>query len=324
MQIITDINHINRNEWQQLISVSPTATWFQTPEAYDFFAEMPQILQPFICAVTNENAKLKGIIVGYVTKELNPIKQFFTRRAIINGGPLLANDISNEELTSLLMQVHSLLNKKAIYVETRNFHDFSKWQTIFETCGFIFQPHYDIHIACENSPFDYIHESKQRAIRKLLNDGHYIIEAQSKSDVHQWYLLLADLYKQKVHRPLFPEHFFVHGWESGICKLLLTKDAQNTITGGLFAPILQNKAIYEWYIVGNALSTWAGIKFATENQLQTFDLMGAGIPNKPYGVRDFKLQFGGKLKDFGRYTYIYKPLLYKVGTIVINNSNKHL
>ena len=43
--------------------------------------------------------------------------------------------------------------------------------------------------------------------------------------------------------------------------------------------------------------------------------MGAGKPDDHYGVRDFKQEFGGKLVEHGRYKYINKPLLYKIGEI---------
>ena len=52
--------------------------------------------------------RLVGVIVGYTTKEKNPIKQFLTRRAIIIGGPLLAEDATAEEIAALLNAVKKL------------------------------------------------------------------------------------------------------------------------------------------------------------------------------------------------------------------------
>ena len=45
--------------------------------------------------------------------------------------------------------------------------------------------------------------------------------------------------------------------------------------------------------------------------------MGAGKPNEDYGVRDFKLQFGGELVEHGRYNNIFNPSLYKIGLLGI-------
>ena len=86
---------IDSTAWSRLVQSSPTGTWFQMPEAYSFFADLPTVFRPFVVAVTKkENGTkdlfLRAVCVGYITVEQNPIKQFFTRRAIIIGGPALA------------------------------------------------------------------------------------------------------------------------------------------------------------------------------------------------------------------------------------------
>ena len=53
----------------------------------------------------HQTPSLKGVVVGYITNANNPIKLFLTRRAIIIGGPLLAEDISDEALAALLKAV---------------------------------------------------------------------------------------------------------------------------------------------------------------------------------------------------------------------------
>jgi hypothetical protein len=55
------------------------------------------------------------------------------------------------------------------------------------------------------------------------------------------------------------------------------------------------------------------IQYAIQHQLPVFDTMGAGKPGVPYGVRDFKLRFGGDLVEHGRFLHINKPTLYRLG-----------
>ncbi len=88
---ILSINNIDRAEWSRLVQSSATGTWFQSPEAYDFFASMPELFKPFVIGLENEG-ELRGVCVGYVTVEKNALKQMLTRRAIIIGGPCLADD----------------------------------------------------------------------------------------------------------------------------------------------------------------------------------------------------------------------------------------
>ena len=95
---------INPQQWQALIDRSPYATWFQTKDAYEFYAAMPQEMAPFALGV-EEDGHLTGVIVGYTTQEKNPIKQLLTCRSIIIGGPLLDEHISNNALSALLEMI---------------------------------------------------------------------------------------------------------------------------------------------------------------------------------------------------------------------------
>ena len=46
-------------------------------------------------------------------------------------------------------------------------------------------------------------------------------------------------------------------------------------------------------------------------------MMGAGVPGVPYGVRDFKAEFGGEMVEHGRFLNVRKPLLYAIGKIAV-------
>ena len=111
---ILTYEHIDLSAWQLLAEQSATVTWFQTPEAYEFYASVDDV-QAFVYGVSEED-NLVGIVVGYTTKEKCKFKQHFTARSIIVGGPLLADIISNEALAALLKAVRRL-GDKAIYVE---------------------------------------------------------------------------------------------------------------------------------------------------------------------------------------------------------------
>ena len=331
---------IDPQQWQALIDRSPYATWFQTKEAYEFYAALSSELIPFAFGIEEcrgdeamrqlgdkDGDRLVGVIVGYITRERNAIKQFFTRRAIIIGGPLLAEDISNEALSMLLTSLKNLPSLQGgagvglpIYIETRNFHDYSKWKSVFEANGFAYQPHYDIHVHCNAA--HQMSEQRIRQVKKALKNGATICEAQSEHEIRDWYETLYKLYREKVRTPLFSEEFFMQFYRNGEGKYLLVKH-QGKVIGGMMCPILKSKAIYEWYVCGldeeyrdqypSVMTTYAAIEYAKQNGLPLFDFMGAGKPDIPYGVRDFKMEFGGQLVEHGRFLCVRKPLLYWIG-----------
>lgn len=318
MKLLLTYSDIDPAAWQSLVAQSPYATWFQTPEAYAFYASLPDELTPFTVGV-DEDGQLMGVVVGYTTRETNPIKQLSTCRSIVIGGPLLDESISDNAVTALLCAVKRV-TRSSIYVETRNFHDYSRWRYIFEQCGFAYQPHLNIQVACTAEHT--MSEQRQRQVKKALKNGAEICEALSEQEIRDWYQILRQLYRQKVRTPLWSEAFFLQFYRNGVGKYLLVKD-NGKVIGGMMCPIFAGKAIYEWYVCGldeeykeqypSVMATYAAIEYAKQNGLPVFDFMGAGVPNKPYGVRDFKMEFGGEVIEYGRYLHIRKPLLYKIG-----------
>lgn len=317
MRILT-YSDIDPAAWQSLVAQSPYATWFQTPEAYAFYASLPDELTPFTVGV-DEDGQLMGVVVGYTTRETNPIKQLFTCRSIVIGGPLLDESISDNAVTAILCAVKRV-TKSSIYVETRNFHDYSRWRYIFEQCGFAYQPHLNIQVAC--SAEHTMSEQRQRQVKKALKNGVVIAEPQSEQEVCDWYQILRQLYRQKVRTPLWSEAFFLQFYRNGVGKFLLVK-YEGKVIGGMMCPIFAGKAIYEWYVCGldeeykeqypSVMATYAAIEYAKQHGLPIFDFMGAGVPNQSYGVRDFKMEFGGEVVEYGRYLCVRKSLLYKIG-----------
>ena len=308
-----------------MVGRAETATWFQTEAAYLFFASLPTMMQPFAYGVA-EDGVLKGVVVGFVTVEQSRWRQFFTRRAIINGGPLLAEDISTEALRLLLRRLREEVSKEAIYIEMRNFNDYSRWKDRFEACGFAYQPHLNFHLDCSEEAVIQrnMHESRRRQVRKGLASGAVIEKAKTELEVRDFYRILEQLYRRKVKTPLFGLEFFLAFFRQEWGKYLLVK-YEGKVIGGMMCPILEGRAIYEWYVCGldepyreqhpSVLATYAAMQYAVEHGLPRFDFMGAGKPGGDYGVRAFKAQMGGQLVEHGRFLLIAKPLLYWIGVL---------
>lgn len=326
---------IDRAEWSALVKASATGTWFQGPEAFDFFNAQKELFKPFAIAIeksesrveSRESRELRGVCVGYVTVEKSPIKQFLTRRAIIIGGPCLADDCTDEEVEALMLAVRKQLQPQAIYVETRNFNDYSKWEGAFEKAGFDYMPHLNFHVHTDQG-WDAVEENigkhRKKYIRLSFRDGATIEENPTIEQVRAYYEILKDLYKTKVKMPLQPWEFFEKLYYCPSCKYLLVL-YEGQVVGGSICMLLPGHGVYEWYACGkdgvyrnihpSSVTKYAGMKYACDNGYAVFDMMGAGKPDEEYGVRDFKAEFGGELVEHGRFLCVTKPLLYKVGVL---------
>lgn len=321
---ISVIEKINIESWQQLVDCSTNANFFQTSSCYEFYKSF-SFLEAFCLGVT-EDLILKGVIVGYIQKDGGWLKQVFSKRAVIIGGPLLANDISNYAVTILLEQLKRKLKNRSIYIETRNFNDYSKYIDIFAKSGFNYNAHLNFHI--NTSSLEIVNanlsKSRKRDIKASCRDGASFLETPTLNQVRDYYEILDELYRTKIRTPLFPFEFFEKLYNSSFSKFLLVM-LDDKVIGGTVCVVWNNKVMYEWFAGGmdrqyrkyfpSTLATYLGIKSASENGISMFDMMGAGKPDKSYGVRDFKAKFGGKLVEHGRFIHIVNPILYKIGKL---------
>lgn len=299
-------------------------SFFHSDEYLDFLSGI-KCFNPFRFAVSRDNREV-GHIQGYIQKDGGWFKGFFTRRAIVNGGPALSEDISEGEIEALLNACRKGLKGRAIYIETRNFSDYSKWRHVFERCGFHYEPHYDFIV--DTSSLDIaesgLGKSRKRDIRTSLRDGTSVIEDPNKDSIIEFYGILSALYRNKVKTPLFPLDFFVQLSQKPYSKFLLV-EYNGEIIGGTVC-VFDDETVYEWFACGkdgvfksifpSTLATWSGIKFAAESGRSHFDMMGAGAPGDGgYGVREFKAKFGGELVEYGRFKYIINKCLYRIGEL---------
>jgi len=331
MKVLNDISLIDRRQWTALVDRSPVSTIFQAPELFDFITENGWYGTRVVGV--EEDGVLKGVVVGWILAEGKGLKQRLSARAIINGGPLLDEDIGEEALALLLKAVVGELKHRCAYIEIRNFNDYSRWRAVFEACGFRYRPHCNFHIDTTSSETveARMGKSRRRDIRYTLREGAQAMEATTSDEVDAFYGILQELYREKVKRPLFPVSFFRQITRMPFAHLVLVK-YQEKVVGGSLCLELKGRALYEWFVCGldnewhnvhpSELATYEAIHLAVRQGCQRFDMMGAGEPGKAYGVRDFKAHFGGTLVEHGRYLHVCRPLVYKAGEFVINFISK--
>ncbi|MFC2113903.1 peptidoglycan bridge formation glycyltransferase FemA/FemB family protein [Bacteroidota bacterium] len=249
----------------------------------------------------------------------------FSKRIVIYGFP--TNSI--EELSELLPLIQKY-SKGIIYTEFRNLYDQTILKEVLAQYKFYWLDWLNIFVNTTDKEVMWksINDGKQLQIRKSLNNGAELCLANCVEEVHQFYNILSNLYKNKIHKPLpdwsFFKAFYEETKDTEWGRFILVK-CQGKVIAGMMCPITPNQEMYEWYMAGldhkykglgiypSVLVTWGAMKYACKHNIPKFNFMGAGQPDKPYGVRDFKMQFGGVLVNSGRFIKINKPLLYKLG-----------
>ena len=324
---------IDSAQWDVLYSHAPTSTFFQSKACYDAYTHL-SFLKPFVFAVV-EKKQLVGLACGYLIADGGKVKSYFSRRAIVPGGLLLDENISEKAISVLLKALQQeLCNKGAIYIELRNYIDYSQFRVSIAQSGFDYQQHLNIHVSTPDvaSAFSKLNDTKQRQVKQTLKAGASCELSGNKEDLTAFYLLLFNLYRRKVKKPLFPYEFFDKMQDQSFSRFFVVKKADKVI-GGIFC-VQSDKVLYEWFICGennksekiypSVLATWKAIEYAADSGFEYFDFMGAGKRNEPYGVREFKSKFGGELMEQGRFLYICKPKLYNFSKSILNLTKKIL
>lgn len=322
-------NEIPLDKWNRMIRNCPFSTVFQTHSYYEFFNSVPG-LSSEVFAVEVDNI-LVALCVVTLQKEKGA-KGFFSRRAIIYGGPLILSK-DDKILSFLLSSIIEEIKSKIIYIEIRNFNDYSSFSEIYRKNKWLYLPYqnYIINVLDNDDVFKKLGDNRKRQVRKSVRSGTQIKTANDLKEVNEFYTILKELYNNKIHRPLPEWQFFKEFYERkiGIFLLVVYKGA---IIGGIMCPVFMNKCIYELFICGmddkfreqypSVMATWAAIDYTAQNKFMFFDFMGAGMKGKDYGVRDFKARFGGDFVEYGRYRFINNRFLFKLGKMALAVSKK--
>jgi len=316
---------INIQFWNDLVINSSFPSPFQTNQYYQILKQADGYV-PLVFGLSVKN-QLKAILLVTLMKEQG-IKGFFSSRGVVFGGPVLSNDITEEELGFFLNQVVLQMRGKAIYLETRNFFDYSDHRQAFINAGWVYKPYLNFQLSLKNVSKESILKkfkyNRRREIKQSISEGVTYGLCANEKEVDEVYYILHDLYKTKVKLPLPSLSYFLNLYHKNIAKVFIVKHNGKTI-GGSICPVLERKAIYTYYYCGlrnyqkkifpTHLAVLAAMEYAIDNYITKIDFMGAGKPNDKYGVRDYKSQFGGELVEHGRFIKVLNPLLYQLGKL---------
>jgi lipid II:glycine glycyltransferase (peptidoglycan interpeptide bridge formation enzyme) len=315
-------DQINTEAWNQLIAVNNFSSPYQTPTFYSFINSLPGY-EADVFAITSGN-KLSSLVVVTIQKEKG-VTALFSKRGIIYGGPLVSENAISESC-DILNYIKDFYKEKLIYLEVRNFFNYDFLKENLMVTGWKYISHLNFQLSLLNESRETITKkfqyNRKREIRLSLEEGATYHDCEDIHELKELYDILSDLYRTKVKLPLPGFNYFEQMLNQNICKVFIVKH-NNKIIGGSICPYLPGKSIYTFYYCGiknyhkkifpTHLAVMAAIDYGIKNSLKCLDFMGAGRPEEEYGVRKYKKEFGGTLVEHGRYVFVLKPWLYKIG-----------
>ncbi|PID71010.1 MAG: hypothetical protein CSA39_03530 [Flavobacteriales bacterium] len=318
---------VDQKIWLDLLGNNKFASPFQTPQFYQFYNTISGYKADVFAVEDNE--QYKALMVVTVQKEKG-LKSIFSVRGIVYGGPLLENE--NEQTIKMLLEgIKKFYKNKLIYLEIRNHFSYKAYKPIFKKMGYKFQPHLNVqqHLSdyTPDNILSKLGSNKRREVRLSIKAGAKVRITENEEEIETLYHQLAEMYAERVKLPLPDLSFFKKLSFSDIGKTFLVEHEGNII-GGAFCIYYEGLSINTFYYVGQRgyhrnihptqLAIYGVLQYAVENNLKMLDFMGAGKPNVDYGVRRFKLQFGGNLEQDGRFLKVFKPINYEIGKLGVS------
>jgi len=323
MQIISNPAKIDFAKLESFVYNHPNANFFQSPMAYVFFKTVNGY-EPVLIAA-EEGKKITAILLAVIIKDPG-IKGFFSKRCIVWGGPLS----DKTELSEVLInELTNYLKNKAIYTEFRPIGRYNIFSAV-SVHKMIREKRLNVLIDLTKSAnllSAEMHSTRRRQIRRGYRRGVAvkIIENLDDEIIENCYSILSAVYN-KIKLPYPPLTFFINSniYLKDHLKVFLAK-VNDDIIGFRFI-VCYKDLIYDWYAASkeehydkypNDILPWEVMRWGSENNYKLFDFGGAGKPDEKYGVRDYKIKFGGELITTNRYKIIHNPLLYNIGKLGI-------
>lgn len=240
--------------------------------------------------------------------------------------PWRAGNIADEEAVEAFELMNEAIvkycMKRALYVEYRHFSRCAIYnaQSLIKYKSL---PWWNIYhdIEAGEDVAEKMKRDKRRQLKLSFEAGVEVVLEPTKEQIVEWYGLLKGLYR-RIRRPLPSVNVFLKLNELGIGRVFVVVYDGRVVSGSAILYFL-NKAknaqlltlnsqlFYEWYrasieeriegVFPSVVSTWQSLQLVADMGGGRFDFMGAGRRNKEYGVRQFKLEFGGELTPEFRY-----------------------
>ena len=319
------VSNVEDYKWSRFVGSHSNASIFQTPEMHQVYTSTKNYEPVFLYAV-NDDEEISGILLAVIQKEHRGLLGNFSARSIIWGGPLIKEN-NPEVLDLILKEYNKTIKKKAIYTQFRNLWEWNNDEKqIFENNGFYYEAHLDILFDLTKSQDELLkemHKGRRKNIRRAARVPLEFEEIESDVEFDYCIQLIQQTYK-RVKLPCPDKSFFYNANDklkriNGLKKTVLKYNDQ--IISARFV-LCYKGLVFDWYAgtderflhkYPNDYLPWKILKWAKENGYNTFDFGGAGKPNEEYGVRNYKLKFGGELVDFGRFEKVHKPILMQIG-----------
>ncbi|MEX2315982.1 MAG: GNAT family N-acetyltransferase [Pirellulales bacterium] len=305
--------------WDQFVDQHESGSIFHTSQMIRVFhAAKGHSVLPL--AAVGRDGEILALLVAVRVQTLPDPFGRVSSRSILYAEPLCHDDpVSIEALTALVAIHDRFMRHRVLFTEVRPLFASGPERTALERCGYCYSDYLNYLIDL-SQPLDALwtnmRKSARRGVRQCDRRGFHMREVDAPDGIGMLYRFLKLSYGNS-RVPLADSSLFEAAFRElhsqGMMKLFATYDGDRPVA---MDSLLNYKGrSLAWYGGLERLTgvspfdylQWYEIVWAAEQGAAIYDFGGAGWPDEPYGVREFKAKFGGELVCYGRYRKVYSP-----------------
>jgi lipid II:glycine glycyltransferase (peptidoglycan interpeptide bridge formation enzyme) len=309
-------NSFDKQQWDEFVRNHPHGNIFQTTDMAEVYRQTKNYDPISLAAIDPDSGEMLAVLQAVIIREMGGLLSSFSARSVIQGGPLVVEGKKGLKAAAKLMEHYDdAVRKKVVYTQIRNMWDTQGIRDTLGSLNYTYDEHLNYLIDLNRTSEEIwrnIHKSRRKGINRAEKSGISIRRMEDPAELDECYSLIEETYKS-IKVPLADISLFKAAY--GIFAPTGTADHYVAIQDGepvgTRITLKFNGMVHDWYAgskrdaayVDEAL-VWYILKENAGTQ-QVFDFGGAGHPEKPYGVREFKRRFGGEEVNYGRYGKVH-------------------
>jgi len=320
------VDKLSEDLWQAFVDTHPEGNIFHTPAMQAVFA-CAHGHEPLLRAAISGDGRVLALLTAAGVRLAGGPMSRLTSRAIAYGGLLCAPGEEGQEALAALLRWHGQTSKhRFLFTEFRHRSDASSYRETMSRCGYEHEPELNFLVNIGRPVSDVwrgLNRTARKNVKRAKRDGLTDQEVTTPEELADLYALLQQVYAS-AHVPLADISLFTAAFEQlvprGAARFILARSPKGV--AGARVVLLHKGTIFDWYAGAdresrrsrpNDFLVWRTLAWGANNGYHSFDFGGAGHPDVPYGVRDFKAKFGGQLVNYGRDRQAHSPGLLKLG-----------
>ncbi len=310
----------DRHQWDTFVQEHPKGSIFHTPAMHDTFASAKHH-RPLTIAALDRAGEMLALLSAVRVQTLpGPLGQI-SSRSIWYAEPLCRETPEGEAALEALIAHHdAVVGSDTLFTEIRPLMEPGSEKQALERKGYEYAGYLNFLVDLTQAPealWGALDHDCRRRIKGNQKKGLEIRDISNAEGVDTLYHFLS-LTFDRARVPLADKSLFANALEClfPLNRLRMFAAFYEGEPVGADVVLAFKDRVFAWYGGAERIGpvnpmeslNWNGIEWGQQNGYHVYDFGGAGWPDKPYGVRNFKAKFGGQLVNYGRYRKVYSPL----------------